>query len=87
MHSDQEEGYSSFSDTDVEGAEGRTQASAPWLGTTAAAASYHAWPPGTRGARCASAFGNALVRCCVPVRTLCPHSLYSRVFHQVADGD
>ena len=57
MHSDQDEGYSSFSDTDAEEGEGKNPASTFWLGHLGAAASYQPWSPSTKGP------GVALVTC------------------------
>lgn len=49
MHSDQEEGFSSFSDTDAEEAETKSHASANFMSQMGAAAAYQAWPPSTMG--------------------------------------
>ena len=49
MHSDQDEGYSSFPETEGEELGGKGHASAAWLSHLGAAAAYQPWPPGTKG--------------------------------------
>ena len=49
MHSDQDEGYSSFSETDAEEQDAKTHVSAAWLSHMGAAAAYQPWPPHIKG--------------------------------------
>lgn len=49
MHSDQDEGYSSFSETDEEEQNAKTHVSAAWLSQMGAAAAYQPWPPNIKG--------------------------------------
>ncbi|CAL5223173.1 g5644 [Coccomyxa viridis] len=49
MHSDQDEGYSSFSETDAEEPEAKSHMSAAWLSQMGTAAAYQPWPPNIKG--------------------------------------